>query len=100
MIDDATLMAYADGELDVGRSREVEQALAQSPQLSARLAVHRAVRKRVAGAWSSVLVEPVPGRLMAVVEGAKSNERPEVVNLSAVRRLRRQAAARAAPGSA
>jgi hypothetical protein len=100
MIDEATLMAYVDGELDAGRSREVERALARSPELTARLAVHRAVRKRVAGAWSGALVEPVPGRLMAVVAGAKSSEPPEVVDLAAVRRQRQRAVARPAPGPA
>lgn len=100
MIDDATLMAYVDGELDPGRSREVEEELAQSPELAARLALHRAVRKRVAGGWSGALVEPVPGRLMTLVAGANSNERPEVIDLAAVRRLRRKAAMRPAAGSA
>ncbi|MBV8684021.1 MAG: hypothetical protein JO111_14190, partial [Caulobacteraceae bacterium] len=46
------------------------------------------------------LVEPVPGRLLSVVAGAKSYEAPEVVDLAAVRRQRRQATARPAPGSA
>jgi hypothetical protein len=100
MIDDATLMAYVDGELDAGRSREVEEALARSPELATRLATHRAVRKRVAGAWSSTLVEPVPGHLMAIVAGAKADATPEVVDLAAVRRQRRQAATRPAPASA
>ncbi|HEX4742806.1 MAG TPA: hypothetical protein VH353_15875 [Caulobacteraceae bacterium] len=99
MIDDATLMAFVDGELDAGRSREVQRALARSPELTARLAAHRAVRKRVAGAWSSALAEPVPGRLMAIVAGAKTSAPPEVVDLAAVRRQRRQAAARPAPRS-
>jgi hypothetical protein len=100
MIDDATLMAYADGELDAGRSREVEQALAASPELAGRLAVHRAVRKRVVGASPSVMAVPVRGRLMTVVNGAKAERPSEVVDLAAVRRQRRQAAARPAPGSA
>jgi hypothetical protein len=100
MIDDATLMAYADGELDVGRMREVEQALAASPELTARLAVHLAMRKRAVGASPSVMALPARGRLMTVVNGAKAERPPEVVDLAAVRRQRRQAAARPAPGSA
>jgi hypothetical protein len=99
MIDDATLMAYVDGELDARRLREVEQALARSPELSARLAAHQAVRKRVVGGWSSNLVA-APGRRMTVVDGARSSERPGVVDLAAVRRQRAQAEARPAPGSA
>lgn len=100
MIDDATLMAYVDGELDSGRSREVERALAQSPELAARLAVHRAVRRRVAGGRSGAVVEPIRGRPMSLVARPNSSERPEVVDLAAVRRQRRPAAPRQAPGTA
>ncbi|HEY2049991.1 MAG TPA: hypothetical protein VGH03_11640 [Caulobacteraceae bacterium] len=100
MIDDATLMAYVDGELDAGRSREVEQALARSPELSARLAAHQAVRKRVVGGWPGAMIGPAPGRRMAVVAGGKPDRPPEVVDLAAVRRQRRQVALRPAPGSA
>lgn len=101
MIDDATLMAYVEGELDARRSREVEKALARSPELNARVAAHRAVRRRVAGAaWPGAVVEPAPGRLLGVVDGAKPDTAPEVVDLAAVRRQRRREASRPTAGSA
>jgi hypothetical protein len=100
MIDEVTLMAYADGELDADRRRVVEQELGASPALAARLASQIALRKRVAGAWSGVLAEPTPERLRLVVTGAPAVREPEVVDLGAVRRQRRRAASRPAPGAA
>lgn len=49
-IDDATLMAFADGELPEPRAAEVGAAVAADPALAARVERFRVVRGRLAGA--------------------------------------------------
>jgi hypothetical protein len=61
--DDETLMAYADGELAPARRAEIDAAIAADPGLALRVAEHRALRARMAGAFSRVLEQPVPERL-------------------------------------
>lgn len=63
--DDATLMAYADGELDPLMAKRVEQALAADPALAARVNAERALRERLAGAFAGIADEPVPAALTA-----------------------------------
>jgi hypothetical protein len=58
--DDETLMAYADGELDAERRAEIAAALEKDPALAARVHEHRALRAEVAGAFATVLSQPVP----------------------------------------
>lgn len=55
--DDATLMAYADGELDPLAAKRVERALAADPALARTVAAHRALRARMAAAYA---VAPTP----------------------------------------
>jgi hypothetical protein len=75
--DDETLMAYADGELDAARRAEIDAAVAQDPALAARVAAHRALRAEVAGAFATVLSQPLPERLRSAAAGeAASAERP------------------------
>jgi hypothetical protein len=69
-LDDETLMAYADGELDAARRAEIAAALEKDPALAARVAEHRALRAQVAGAFSTVLGQPVPDRLQAAAAGS------------------------------
>ena len=68
-LDDETLMAYADGELDTARRAEIAAALEKDPALAARVEQHRALRAEVAGAFATVLSQPVPERLQAVAAG-------------------------------
>ena len=68
-LDDETLMAYADGELDAARRAEIAAALEKDPALAARVAKHRALRAEVAGAFATVLSQPVPERLRAAAAG-------------------------------
>lgn len=63
--DDATLMVYADGELDPLMAKRVEQALAADPALAARVNAERALRDRLAGAFAGIADEPVPAALTA-----------------------------------
>jgi hypothetical protein len=67
---DETVMAYADGELDVATRAAVEAAMALDPQLAQRVARHRALRGRLHDALDPVLDEPLPERLLASVRGA------------------------------
>jgi len=70
MIDDETLVAYADGELAPSRAAAVEQALASDPALAARLEQHRRLVLRLRAAYDPVLTEPVPDRLARTMSGS------------------------------
>jgi hypothetical protein len=67
--DDETLMAYADGELDEARRAAIGAAIARDPALLRRVELHRALRGDVAGAFSEVLDESVPERLVNAARG-------------------------------
>jgi anti-sigma factor RsiW len=67
-IDDALLMAFADGELDEASSARVERALGEDPALRARLDVQRRLRARLAAHYAPALDEEVPERLRAMLE--------------------------------
>jgi len=69
-LDDETLMAYADGELDAARRAEIAAALAADPALAARVEKHRAMRASVSSAFAPVLADPVPERLRAAAMGS------------------------------
>lgn len=68
--DDETLMAYADGELDVAQRAEISAALERDPQLARRVEQHRMLRAEVSGAFAGVLGESVPERLVAAANAA------------------------------
>jgi len=63
-ISDETLMAYVDGEVDAATRAIIEAAMRDDPQVSGRIAQHRALRQVMQGAFSEVLDEPVPQRLI------------------------------------
>lgn len=62
-LDEATLMAYADGELAAADAARVEAALASDPAAAQAVAAHRALRARLGVAYAGVLDEPVPAAL-------------------------------------
>ncbi len=64
---DEMLMAYADGELDLVARAEIEAAMAANPEVARAVERHRAFGASVRGAYQSVLEEPVPARLAALV---------------------------------
>ena len=68
--DDETLMAYADGELDERQSAEIASAIEADPALARRVERHRALRAEVAGAFVSVLDQPLPDQLLESARGA------------------------------
>jgi anti-sigma factor ChrR (cupin superfamily) len=81
-VSDETLMAYADGEVDAATRTIVEAAMRDDPEIRRRIAQHRALREAVRGAFSEVLDEPVPQRLIAAAHGAPAGN---VVDLAGAR---------------
>jgi len=78
---DEVLMAYADGEVEDATRRLVEKAMLEDPDVAARVARHRALRAAVSGAFSSVIDEPIPERLLAAAGKARVPRRDNVVSL-------------------
>jgi len=66
-IDDAVLIAYADGELPEIERAAVADAINADPRLADRLAAHRALANQINAAFAGVVLEPVPDRLTAAV---------------------------------
>ena len=87
MIDDETLMAYADGELGPAEMKAVEEAAHRDAATANRLAAHAALRAKMAEAFADVLHDPVPARLSALAsEGGNDGS---VIDLAAACALRR-----------
>jgi hypothetical protein len=63
-VSDEMLMAYADGEVDAATRAIVEAAMRDDPEIRRRIEEHRALRETMRGAFSEVLAEPVPQRLI------------------------------------
>jgi hypothetical protein len=83
-VNDEMLMAYADGELQGEEREAVERALAENPELRSELEMHRRLRARVAAHYEPVTSEPVPQRLVAMLE-----DRGQVIDLEAARERRK-----------
>jgi hypothetical protein len=95
-ISDEILMAYADGELDAASRAAVESAMREDPQIEARVAAHRTLRRKVLAAYSPELSEDVPERLLAAARGVES-ARSKVVNLQDARAAMARSASRGLP---
>ena len=93
-----TLYAYVDNELDAANSAKVEAAMADDPELKSLIEEQRALRALLGSAYSPVLDEPMPERLMAAAKGPMGpagdarSTKAKVVRLAAARE-RKQAAA-------
>lgn len=61
-----TLMAYADGELDLVLRAEIEAAMASDPEVARAVSRHRALATRVKSAYQGVLEEAVPPQLASL----------------------------------
>ena len=75
--DDEILMAYVDGEVDAKLRTEIDAAIAADPELARRVERQRAVRAKVAGAFSKVLDQPLPDQLMRAARGTPASGSPE-----------------------
>jgi hypothetical protein len=94
-VSDETLMAYADGEVDEATRAIIEAAMRENPEVRRRIAEHRALREAMQGAFSAVLDEPVPQRLIDAARGQTATPaRGHVVDLAGARK----AAAGQVPG--
>ena len=94
-IPEERLMAYADGELEsaeyAAERAQIEAAMKSDPAVARRVEKHRALRTQLSGAFSAVLDEPVPDRLLAAARGARTDT--GVTDLSRVRASRAESAA-------
>ena len=62
-MDDHTLMAYVDGELDAAQVQEVEAELATEPEVRQRVRAFRDSSTLARSAFNDIVREPVPSRL-------------------------------------
>ena len=69
-IDDETLVAWCDGELDAATSSRVAASVAKNPKLAARAAAFRRAGEMARGAYAGVLNEPMPDRLIETIRSA------------------------------
>jgi hypothetical protein len=82
-ITDEDLMAYADGELPPLDAKRIEAAMAEDGDLAARVARFRDVRRALKKAYDSVVSEPVPEHLRALLGDVAANEPEEPVRPAA-----------------
>lgn len=69
-IDDDTLQAYVDGELDATKAAQIDAALVHDDLLRRRVQQARALRAQLKAAFDPVLDEAVPARLSAQLRPA------------------------------
>jgi anti-sigma factor RsiW len=91
-ITDEDLMAYADGELPPAEAKRIESAMAEDTALAARVARFRRVRRALRTAYDSVVSEPIPEHLRALLGDVAAHERDDtpaaVVDLAVAREQR------------
>lgn len=92
-ISDETLMAYADGELDLVTRAEVESALAADPELRRIAERHRALAAKVKSAYAGVLEEPVPATLASLTAAPVAAQVADIATERARRTARKAAPA-------
>ncbi|WP_156256524.1 anti-sigma factor [Sandarakinorhabdus oryzae] len=90
MVDDATLLAWIDGELPADEAARVAAEVAADPDLQALADAHRALAKRLQTSFDAVLAEPVPDRLLQAVTAPPA---ATVTDLAAFRAAKAEAAA-------
>jgi hypothetical protein len=73
-IDDATLMAYLDGELDAEGIAQVDAALARDPELAARVARQQRLDARLRTAHADAAEAAVPDALRRLVLGEATQD--------------------------
>ncbi len=78
-IDDETLMAWCDGELEPAAAARVAARVAREPKLAGRARMFRRSAELARGALAPVLAEPVPARLIDAARGAAAPKSAEIV---------------------
>lgn len=66
-ISEEMLVAWCDGELDEVNRRRVDRAVADDPELAARVAAHRQLRETLEGHYAPIVAEDVPDRFAAML---------------------------------
>lgn len=89
-IDDDTLHAYVDGQLDAETAARIDAALATDRALAARVQRARALRAALHGAFDPVLDEPIPARLAALLQAPAAEAPLASVTALPSRRPRRR----------
>ncbi|MCM0019014.1 MAG: hypothetical protein NBV67_03390 [Tagaea sp.] len=74
-LDDETLMAWCDGELDADAAARVADRVAKDPGLAARARAFRRSAELARAALAPILAEPVPARLLAAVQAPAKTAR-------------------------
>ena len=88
-ISQESLFAYVDNELDPASTAKIEAAMADDPELASLIEEQRALRALLGSAYSPVLQEAIPSRLLqAAGASAPAKKRPTVVKLAAARAQR------------
>jgi negative regulator of sigma E activity len=85
--DDDALSALIDGALPSGEADALRARIARDPKLAARLAAMERANRAVRDAYSDVVDEPLPERVLELLRAAQASER-DVVDLAARRQRR------------
>lgn len=90
-LDEETLLAYVDGQLDPARAAEVEARLAEDPEARETVRIFRESAALLRGRFDAPLHEPIPERLLATLRDTPANEgdgrgNDKVVSLDSRRR--------------
>lgn len=75
--DDATLMAFADGELDPVTQKRVERAMADDPTVAKRVEAFGTLTERVRGAFEPIALAPIPEAVAVMVDTNVSAIKPK-----------------------
>src|SRR5260221_3021508 len=75
-LDDTTLVAYVDGELDAATAREVEHALETAPAARDTVAKLRASASLVSAAFADAVHEPPSPALVTLLRATQPRRRP------------------------
>ncbi len=70
MLADERLVAYVDGELGQAESRAIEAALVRDRDAARKVALMRQSAVALRGAFDEIMSEPIPDRLLAVLDTA------------------------------
>jgi hypothetical protein len=78
---DEDLMAYADGELDEAKRRQIQDAINHDPEIARRVASHQTLKDSLRKGFEPVLHEPVPDRLLTAARSRSAASTSNVVPL-------------------
>lgn len=83
-IDERDLHAYVDGLLDAQRARQVQEYLKRHPDKCKQVADYRQYNELLRQAHQAIAQEPVPARLLSIVNRPRQSQWPSITRLAAV----------------